>query len=537
MRFVFPSTAEGTDSGLGRSSEFEFEHFHRYLFATQFCAGRDVLVMTCGEGHGAVVLSQVALSVLGVDIAQQVVDRADAAYGTDNLNFLLGSHAQIPADAATIDVVVSFDTFERVDERQLFLQEVRRVLRPGGIFIVAIPDSAVQVLAGLGQESRLRGLGRTEFDDLLAEHFAHRTLGIQKVTSGSLIAPATGAWRPEEIFRRIDLRRFVKESKLRLAPHLIAICSTAPLPDIRWGLLDDAAYLASLQVRLIEDEAIFDEEIGLSRENVPVNLLRGLEARRMMTLGAERDRHPGHLGISRARLDVLGKERAELLRELRRHKAHAEAVEKTLHTVVGSTSWKMTRPLRGLMRMLFGGAHARRIVLSRGMSMLRASIGPRKSIGVRSQADQSFSRGQRARRSVASTRPLVLIATHDCSQSGGPMLMLNVTRELLQRGTYEVVVIAKGGGVLASEFARLVPVHILAPGGASDDAADALAALMPRLGKKPSVALCNTILTADFIPVLRAAQVPVVSLVHELPTSISHYGEKTIRTIDDSANA
>ena len=64
----------------GMSSELELEHLHRYLFAVQFAKGRHVLDIACGEGYGSFMLSQIARSVVGVDIDSKTIAEASSKY-------------------------------------------------------------------------------------------------------------------------------------------------------------------------------------------------------------------------------------------------------------------------------------------------------------------------------------------------------------------------------------------------------------------------------------------------------------------------
>ena len=43
--------------------EIEHEHYHRYLFARQFCHDKKVLDIACGEGYGCALLATVAREV------------------------------------------------------------------------------------------------------------------------------------------------------------------------------------------------------------------------------------------------------------------------------------------------------------------------------------------------------------------------------------------------------------------------------------------------------------------------------------------
>ena len=42
------------------SGQIEVEHYHRYLMAQQFCAGRMVLDVASGAGYGSAIIAQVA---------------------------------------------------------------------------------------------------------------------------------------------------------------------------------------------------------------------------------------------------------------------------------------------------------------------------------------------------------------------------------------------------------------------------------------------------------------------------------------------
>jgi len=55
--------------------------------------------------------------------------------------------SRIPHDTATVDVVYASHMIEHLDRREarLFLQECRRVLRPGGVLRLAVPDLSVTV--------------------------------------------------------------------------------------------------------------------------------------------------------------------------------------------------------------------------------------------------------------------------------------------------------------------------------------------------------------------------------------------------------
>src|SRR5262245_61886652 len=73
-----------------------YEHWHRYLFATQFAKGKTVLDVACGEGYGSNQLATSAARVVGVDVDPETVRHASATYRADNLIFHCGPAEQIP---------------------------------------------------------------------------------------------------------------------------------------------------------------------------------------------------------------------------------------------------------------------------------------------------------------------------------------------------------------------------------------------------------------------------------------------------------
>src|SRR4051812_40106490 len=95
--------------------EISYEHWHRYLYASQFVAGKTVLDVASGEGFGSDLLAQTASSVVGVHIDQVSVTYASSRYVRDNLRFLQGTAEAIPISGEHLfDVVVSFETIEHL---------------------------------------------------------------------------------------------------------------------------------------------------------------------------------------------------------------------------------------------------------------------------------------------------------------------------------------------------------------------------------------------------------------------------------------
>ena len=109
------------------NDEIAFEHLHRYYAAMELAKGKAVLDIACGEGYGTAILSEKAKKVFGVDIDTVSIDHAVRTYKKGNIEFIQGSAENIPLPENSVDIVVSYETIEHIDEeaQKKFLNEVK----------------------------------------------------------------------------------------------------------------------------------------------------------------------------------------------------------------------------------------------------------------------------------------------------------------------------------------------------------------------------------------------------------------------------
>ena len=128
-----------------------------------------MLDIACGEGYGAAALAKAgAASVVGIDISDDVCDHARRKYGLDAR---AGDAQAIPLPDRSIDVVVSFETIEHVDDPAVFLRECARVLVPEGMLIVSTPNRPVYSGEGTQNPFHRLEFDEREFVDLLRSQF------------------------------------------------------------------------------------------------------------------------------------------------------------------------------------------------------------------------------------------------------------------------------------------------------------------------------------------------------------------------------
>jgi 2-polyprenyl-3-methyl-5-hydroxy-6-metoxy-1,4-benzoquinol methylase len=112
--------------------------FKAYVVAESYVRG-DVLEVGCGEGRGIELLAGKASSFTAVDKIKPIVERLKKKYPearllTMNIPPLTG----LPDNA--YDFVVSFQVIEHIQDDDLFLREIHRVLKPGGTAMLTTPN-------------------------------------------------------------------------------------------------------------------------------------------------------------------------------------------------------------------------------------------------------------------------------------------------------------------------------------------------------------------------------------------------------------
>ncbi len=163
------------------------EHMTRYMFSSQFVKGKIVLDIACGSGYGSNELFKAgAEKVIGVDISRETIKYCQKKYSNEYIDFVVGDVTKIPIEDNSVDVVVSFETIEHIDEKsqKKFLEEISRVSKSDGIFIVSTPNSAVYPK---GNPFHIKELNFDEFNKILKKFFSNVSIFFQDDIENSYI--------------------------------------------------------------------------------------------------------------------------------------------------------------------------------------------------------------------------------------------------------------------------------------------------------------------------------------------------------------
>jgi ubiquinone/menaquinone biosynthesis C-methylase UbiE len=101
-----------------------------------------VLDIGCAAGSEIVDLRRLGFSVLGIDLAPTMLQFAHRRFENDGqVHFCQADIDQLPFPPDSMDHVVCLGVFEFLPDYGRALREIRRVLRPGGTAVFAIPTS------------------------------------------------------------------------------------------------------------------------------------------------------------------------------------------------------------------------------------------------------------------------------------------------------------------------------------------------------------------------------------------------------------
>ena len=114
------------------------ESIYRY-FAT-FVEARRVLDAGCGTGYGAYALGEAgARSVRAVDIDRRSIAYARRNYAHPAVHFEVGDLDRVELAPESLDVAVSSNCLEHLNDAARFVGRLRDTLSPGGMAVLAVP--------------------------------------------------------------------------------------------------------------------------------------------------------------------------------------------------------------------------------------------------------------------------------------------------------------------------------------------------------------------------------------------------------------
>ena len=119
------------------------EHDERYRFASRFVDGADVVDVACGDGTGTATYAEAgARSIHAFDVSEAAVESTRQRQ-LASVHVAVADGRALPLDDDSADVFITLETIEHIPEAERFVEEIARILRPGGVVVCSTPNRAV----------------------------------------------------------------------------------------------------------------------------------------------------------------------------------------------------------------------------------------------------------------------------------------------------------------------------------------------------------------------------------------------------------
>ncbi|WP_073203262.1 class I SAM-dependent methyltransferase [Gracilibacillus kekensis] len=126
------------------TNELLIEHLARYHFSVPHVYGR-VLDLATGVGYGAHVIAKKCKKqieeIIGVDIDPEVIKYAQGQYYHPLSSYQVEdvTDTKLPEKLGQFDVILSFETIEHIENEVQFMENIFKMLKPGGTLILSTP--------------------------------------------------------------------------------------------------------------------------------------------------------------------------------------------------------------------------------------------------------------------------------------------------------------------------------------------------------------------------------------------------------------
>lgn len=192
-------------------------HEERYKFASLFVKNQAVVDCACGSGRSSKMFADApAKNVLAYDYNERTLSQASSRYYASNLFYQCCSAYSLPLRESSVDVFISLETIEHLEEDRRFLSEVTRVLKPDSLFICSTPNRSVSN-PGISLQGKpdnpfhVREYTADEFRALLSRYFQSIQLYGQRRVHPAIVKIST--WLSLSFGNMVGVR-FYRISKL-----------------------------------------------------------------------------------------------------------------------------------------------------------------------------------------------------------------------------------------------------------------------------------------------------------------------------------
>lgn len=122
-----------------RDLQGAYEEVRRMMEWLELPEGAEVLDLCCGMGRHSMALHRFGFQVTGVDLSEVLLAEARKLDGEGEVRWIRGDMRSVPLTEsfdAVVNLFTSFGYFSDSADNEQVLKEIRRLLKPGGRFII-----------------------------------------------------------------------------------------------------------------------------------------------------------------------------------------------------------------------------------------------------------------------------------------------------------------------------------------------------------------------------------------------------------------
>jgi ubiquinone/menaquinone biosynthesis C-methylase UbiE len=131
-------TTEITSEAIASDNPIHQRLFKAYVVAADYVRG-DILEIGCGEGRGVSTLLERVNSFTAVDKIKDAIDDLQKRFPAGKF-ISMNLPPLTSLGDNTYDFVVSFQVIEHIENDVLYLKEIHRVLKTGGVALITTPN-------------------------------------------------------------------------------------------------------------------------------------------------------------------------------------------------------------------------------------------------------------------------------------------------------------------------------------------------------------------------------------------------------------
>ena len=135
--------------------------------------GKDVLEVGCGRGGGLSFVNRYFLpnKVTGVDLNKKAIQFCQKHYKENNNTFAQADAQKLPFENEAFDIALNIESSHRYPQVDVFLEEVYRVLKPGGhlLFVDFRQKEGLEQLDNQINKSRFEFVKKEDITDNVVE--------------------------------------------------------------------------------------------------------------------------------------------------------------------------------------------------------------------------------------------------------------------------------------------------------------------------------------------------------------------------------